>query len=169
MKKTIWIARVADDNSDAYKAYFDKKAAEDSAYGYHWHLTDKEKETHIVTVEGYEVDVPDDDSRDAKTLFEDMLIDDVIGDPDFYQEVKEAKKVEVTFSGGQSRNGDHAVNYMLANVGDVELYAEDPIPEDLGEDTSSFDDGSYERLKAEIIAQAKTSGIDPDTLSFWWD
>lgn len=38
--------------------------------------------------------------------------------------------INVEFSGGQGRETDAAVNYMLAEVDGIELYAEMEIPED---------------------------------------
>ncbi len=169
MKKIIWIARVADDNSDTYKACFDKKAAEDTAYGYYWHLTDKEKATHTVSVEGYEVEVPDDD-RSAEDIFNDMLISDnpAINEPDVYNEVH---CYDVYFAGGQSRYGNMAVNYMLCNVNDRELYAEEVVPDNISDEALlEFDIESYERLKAEISRQAVANDIIcPSFLRYFYD
>lgn len=70
--------------------------------------------------------------------------------------------IHVEYKGGQSRLGSHAVDYMRADVDGVELYAELP-PVD-GDET-----GTYEALKAEIIAQAQERGIDASRLAFWYD
>lgn len=75
--------------------------------------------------------------------------------------------------------------YMWAPIGksddypfnDVELYAEIYHNEDeydLDENgeiinPEKFDDGDYEYLKNEIIAQAKGRGIDPKRLVFFYD
>jgi hypothetical protein len=72
------------------------------------------------------------------------------------------KKVKVEYKGGQSRYGNDAVDYMLAVVDDIELYAELP-PVD-GDETGTYDD-----LKAEIITQAKNHGIDVNRLEFLYD
>ena len=72
--------------------------------------------------------------------------------------------INVEFSGGQGRETDAAVNYMLAEVDGIELYAEMEIPED-----ANPDEHGYDELKDEIIAQAKENGIDKSLLKFWWD
>lgn len=88
MKKMIYIARVADDNSDAYRATFDKAEARRIAESYKAHLTDRERRTHTVTVEGYMIEIADGETRDAQTLWDDMLIDDTAPiDADEYEEV----------------------------------------------------------------------------------
>ena len=88
MKKTIYIARVADDNSDAYRAFFGFDAAADCARSYAAHLTARELKTHTVTLEGYPTAIEDDDPRDAETLWHDLLNDDdsVTYDPEIYKE-----------------------------------------------------------------------------------
>ena len=78
------------------------------------------------------------------------------------QEVK--SMIKVTFDGGQGRYADNAVNYMLADVDGVELYAELEIPDD-----ADPDEYGYNELKEEIISQAKERGIDVGRLEFWWD
>lgn len=70
--------------------------------------------------------------------------------------------IRVEYKAGQSRYGTHAVDYMLAEVEGVELYAEMPPVE--GDET-----GTYEALKAEIIAQAQERGVDASRLAFWYD
>ena len=72
--------------------------------------------------------------------------------------------INVEFSGGPGRNVNAAVNYMLAEVDGIELYAEMEIPED-----ADMDEYGYNELKDEIIAQAKENGIDVSLLKFWWD
>ena len=85
MIKTVWIAREADENSDEMRAYFDRDKAESTAWMFFNHLTDRERQRITVTVEGYNVDVPDGDDRDAEKLVNDMLIDDTFPyDPDEY-------------------------------------------------------------------------------------
>lgn len=78
------------------------------------------------------------------------------------QEVK--NMIKVTFEGGQGRNTDKAVNYMIADVDGVELYAEVEIPDD-----ADPDEYGYDELKKEIISQAKEHDIDVNQLKFWWD
>lgn len=72
--------------------------------------------------------------------------------------------IEVDFNGGSGRNTHKAVNYMLANVDGIELYAEIEIP-----DNADSDEYGYDELKKEIISQAKWQGVDVDRLKFWWD
>jgi hypothetical protein len=76
----------------------------------------------------------------------------------------------VIFSGGQSRDGIHGCNYMIAKIDDEELYAEIQAPDDLTtDDVEAFDRKTYRLLKAEIIKQAKAKDIDIETLSFACD
>lgn len=70
--------------------------------------------------------------------------------------------IKVDFNGGSGRNTDKAVNYMLANVDGIELYAEIEIPDNAGSDEYGYDE-----LKKEIISQAKGQGIDVNRLKFW--
>lgn len=72
--------------------------------------------------------------------------------------------INVEFNGGQGRKTDAAVNYMLAEIDGVELYAEMEIPED-----ANPDEYEYDELKDEIIAQVKENDIDESLLKFWWD
>lgn len=72
--------------------------------------------------------------------------------------------INVEFNGGQGRKTDAAVNYMLAEIDGVELYAEMEIPED-----ANPDEYGYDELKDENIAQAKENDIDESLLKFWWD
>ena len=72
--------------------------------------------------------------------------------------------INVEFNRGQGRKTDAAVNYMLAEIDGVELYAEMEIPED-----ANPDEYGYDELKDEIIAQAKENDIDESLLKFWWD
>ena len=58
--------------------------------------------------------------------------------------------INVEFNGGQGRKINAAVNYMLAEVDGIELYAEMEIPEN-----ANPDEYGYDELKDEIIAQAK--------------
>lgn len=92
--KRIWIARVADDNSDAYCACFDRESAESKARSYFDHLTARERRTHSVTVEGYLVPVADDDQRDAESLWRDLLLDDdpATYDPDICDVINAASE-----------------------------------------------------------------------------
>lgn len=74
------------------------------------------------------------------------------------------KKTEVIYSSGESRTGTgRGVDFMLAEVDGVELYAE-RLADDYDSET-----GSYEDLKADSLHLAEEQGIDPDTLKFWYD
>lgn len=90
MKKNIWIARVADDNSDAYRAFYDMKSARKQAGNYFDHLTAGERKTHTVSVESYTVEVADDDERSADLLVQDLLVEDCeeLLNPDTYEEIR---------------------------------------------------------------------------------
>lgn len=90
MKKNIWIARVADDNSDAYRAYYGMESARDQAVDYFDHLTAGERRTHTVSIESYSVEVPDDDDRSAEALVRDLLLEDCeeLLNPDTYEEIR---------------------------------------------------------------------------------
>lgn len=63
-------------------------------------------------------------------------------------------KVSAEYSGGQSRNGEEAVDYILVYIDDVELYAEVPATGD--------NNDSFEELSEEIARQAEEKGIDLD-------
>lgn len=67
---------------------------------------------------------------------------------------------KVFYGGGESRyNSGVAVDYMLAQIDDVELYAELEAVED-------DEDANYDALKAEITTQAKDAGIDVNEIEF---
>lgn len=89
MKKTIWIARVADDNSDAYTACYDQPSARAAAGNYFDHLTPGERRTHTVSVESYSVEAPDGDDRSAEILVRDLLAEDSedLLNPDTWEEI----------------------------------------------------------------------------------
>ena len=78
--------------------------------------------------------------------------------------------INIAFEGGESRMiPGQSVDYMLAEVDGVELYAEAPIVI-IDEDEGTVDESAnYEGLKADIIEQAKDNGIDPACLRFLWD
>lgn len=74
MKKEVYIARSANDNTDAYKASFDFEEMLDEALSYYNHLTAKEKKTNRVTLECWKIEVPEDDDRDADTVYTDYTL-----------------------------------------------------------------------------------------------
>jgi|GEM_PF-379140 len=84
-----------------------------------------------------------------------------------YREEKSMTKYRVEYQSGESRNGNKAVDWMMARIPqeegeDIELYAEtDPI--------DGVEDGTYETLKAEILDQAAEKGIPSESLKFWYD
>lgn len=101
-------------------------------------------------------------------------------------------KIEVLYSGGQSRYSNEGVDYMLARVpssdGDmIELYAERDPADYVDEETAEamradhidvdslhekypdLENLTYDDLKADILAQAREKGIDPSLLHFWFD
>ena len=84
MKKTLWIARSANDNADSMHVTFDRdEAARKARYMFDL-LTDRERKFNRVTIEGYIVD--DDQNRTAEQLERDELPE--LRDPDYYEEVK---------------------------------------------------------------------------------
>lgn len=86
MKKTVWIAREADENSDVYSATFDHDEAVSKAGYYYDHLTDSERAGITVSVEGYDIEIDPDDGRSAEKLVKDMLIEDTFpSNPDYYE------------------------------------------------------------------------------------
>ena len=88
MKKMLYIARVATQNSDDYIATFDKTEAQKQAYQYKGHLTERELKDHTVTVEGYSIDVPEDDNRTAKQVYFDLCNESCFEpEADEYEEV----------------------------------------------------------------------------------
>ena len=90
MKQMIWISRESDGNNDAMYAYFDEEQArKDSEYAYN-HLTESERKRTTVSVEGYEVEIDEDDDRPAGVVVSDMLNDDTFPyDPIFYDVIEE--------------------------------------------------------------------------------
>lgn len=72
------------------------------------------------------------------------------------------KKFFVEYDGGQSRYSDCGIDYMLADVDGVELYAEAEPHED-------DETGTYDELKAAILEQAAENGIAAESLKFWFD
>lgn len=81
--RTLWIARVADDNSDAYKAYTTESEAKDQAEAYAAHLTAIERKTHTVSVESYTFDAPTGMDPEAAYRWA-VLEDELTGDPEEY-------------------------------------------------------------------------------------
>lgn len=84
---------------------------------------------------------------------------------DIIDEAFEPLPVKVEYEGGESRDQVGAdgymlaVDYMLAEPGGIELYAERPAVE--GSET-----GTFAALKADILEQAAANGIPADMLDF---
>ncbi|MBT9156993.1 MAG: hypothetical protein DDT37_01998 [Firmicutes bacterium] len=72
------------------------------------------------------------------------------------------KRVTVEYQGGQARLSNEAVDYMLAKVDGIELYAELPC-------NDRDDCGTYEALKRTILDQAAERGVSSGRLRFWFD
>lgn len=77
--------------------------------------------------------------------------------------------MRVFFEGGQSVDGVHGCNYMLAKYTDCEgetqqLYSEVIIPAGIGEIDADY--YGYADLKADIISQAKERGFRASSLVF---
>lgn len=77
------------------------------------------------------------------------------------------KKYKVAFQAAEARYSTKACNFMMAKIGDDELYAE--VIWDNGMDETEFDNYSYPILKEEILRQAKELGVEESQLEFWWD
>lgn len=84
-KKTVYIARVADGNSDSYTAAFSRETAKQLAEIYKAHLTPGELNTHTVSVEAYEIECAE--GADAENAYRDALLADAVGDPVEYRVV----------------------------------------------------------------------------------
>lgn len=106
----------------------------------------------------------------ADVVFYELLetVYDEDGDLEGFDIIDEAfapLPAKVEYEGGESRNqigadGNMlAVDYMLAEPGGIELYAERPAIE--GDETGTFD-----TLKADILEQAAANGIPADMLDF---
>ena len=78
---TIYVSRVDNGNSDSVRAFDTEAAAISDAEGNFYHLTDREKATHTVTVEEYTFSAPK--GMDASEAFTWALNEDVLPpDPD---------------------------------------------------------------------------------------
>lgn len=76
------------------------------------------------------------------------------------------EKVHVRYEGGQSRYSDRGIDYMLAVVDGVELYAE-ADPDDYGYGEPGYEEtATYDDLKAAILGQAAEHGIPAIKLEF---
>ena len=79
--------------------------------------------------------------------------------------IKDFDFITVEYSGGESRkNAGVAVDYMMAKINGVEVYAEAPAPSE-----DEDEDANYEDLKDAIIDQADDLGYHRDMLRFWHD
>ena len=91
IKKIIYVARSSDNNTDVYKAFFNRQDALDAACEYYYHLTPKERETNIVSIESYVTKVSEKDTRTAKRLYDDLLAKDSpdVANPVEYETIEE--------------------------------------------------------------------------------
>ena len=89
--KTVFAIRSANGNTDAVTYTFDLEKAIRHAYRLYDHLTDKEKETNVVTIERYDIAVPADDLRDV-----DSLVNDVWDSEDNVFEANPAKVLDIS-------------------------------------------------------------------------
>ncbi len=72
------------------------------------------------------------------------------------------ERIDVKYGGGPSRHSEAAVDYMIAQYGNTELYAE--VTPDERSEIVTFD-----ALRTAIIDQAAEKGISRDRLRFWFD
>ena len=87
---TLFVAREFDDNSDDFDVFFDAKTAHDHAeYLYH-HLTVSERKRISVAVEGYPVEIEDDDVRSAREIYYELCLedDDAIREASYYKVIE---------------------------------------------------------------------------------
>ena len=180
MKKNIYIARTFNDNTDSYEVSFDYENALANAKAMFSHLTADERKKNTVVVEGYYgIDVPDDDTRSAFELVEQIMRDWdedkyynlINGNADHYENIsrimeeknmKEKRKIEVGFQLGDGCEYNGGVNYMLSEDGN--LYAEVLLP-----DEEVKEDYGYMALKDAILKIAKENGVPTEDLVFWYD
>lgn len=81
------------------------------------------------------------------------------------------ERIRVYYNGGESRqHPGKAVDYMLVEIEDVELYAEAVNPTwDEASESYTDETATYEDLRVEIMRQAVERGIDVTTLEFAYD
>lgn len=85
----LYVARSFNDYTDDCRCFYDMKAARSEAVYLYGQLTAAERLTNTVAVEGYPLDLDDDDARSAMELFGDLLNvdDDRIRNPEYYEEI----------------------------------------------------------------------------------
>ena len=88
--------------------------------------------------------------------------------PSRFAELVDAKEIKVDYNFGQARDearfGENSgVIYMMAKIGDEELYTE--IPTD-AEDYDDIDENDEEEMMAKIRRQAREAGLDEILLNF---
>lgn len=76
-------------------------------------------------------------------------------------------KINVDYQAGRSRYSEAGIDFMLAEIDGIELYAEIENPTDMS--TGDEEAVNYDELKAEIIRQAQEAGIETGRLRFWYD
>lgn len=70
MKKTVYIARESDDNTDTVKAFWSREAAAQAADMMLYHLTDRERKSTTVSIERYDLET---DATTAEEAFKAAL------------------------------------------------------------------------------------------------
>lgn len=146
---------------DEGKPAFDKAQAIREAEMYWAHLTDREKKIYHVYVGIHKVAVPADDERSAEQIYHDMLEDDTW--PADHDVIELEKIYQVEFKAGPGKHFDGDVNYMMADIGDVHLYAECEWKE------GQEEDAGYCTLVQTIVADARRMGFPVESLSFYYD
>ena len=88
MKKNLYVARSANENTDSYKAFYSKEEARAEAEYLYSHLTASEREKNTVSVETYTI-TTDDDTITAEDLYDAALLEwsDEIQNPAEYEEI----------------------------------------------------------------------------------
>lgn len=85
----------------------------------------------------------------------------------------EDDKVIVNFEAGSTSDYSKGIDFMVAKVDGIKLYAEVEIDDDDMLDNENekpeAEQRHYDQLKEMIIEQAKENDIDVNRLRFWWD
>ncbi len=143
------------------KPTFDKNEAIREAEMQWAHMTDREKKNYHVYVGIHKVTVPVDDTRSAEQIYHDMLEDDTW--PADHDVIELEKIYQVEFKAGPGKHFDGDVNFMMADIGEVHLYAECEWKE------GQEEDAGYCTLVQTIVADARRMGFPVESLSFYYD
>lgn len=78
MNKTLYIVRDNTKDGDSFDVCvtYDQAEAQRAARIEYNHLTERERKTSEIAIEGYTIEVDENDDRSAKDLYDDMLFDD---------------------------------------------------------------------------------------------